>query len=192
VFVHLQVVPRSEITAEEGNDADRLGTSTGIDKLRHAFSKGAQKAKKIKVSDIFFIESSVGERQEALRVLALACAGAGKTMLFTKKSPRDWANGLIWQNVVLLVAVEMRWETVRKARNVIELFDLESHGLILDGEKKEVIDFATAHPEQVCLVLDGLDETKLSECSDFVHKVIRGERLCGVRLVNCWGSLQTE
>ena len=39
------------------------------------------------------------------------------------------------------------------------------------------------NPHRVCLILDGLDESKLSECDEFLQKVIRGEELCGIRLV---------
>ena len=53
----------------------------------------------------------------------------------------------------------------------------------LPVDQAEVIDYICDHPQRVCIVLDGLDEVSLDDCSDFINNLIRGTGLPGVRLI---------
>ena len=46
-----------------------------------------------------------------------------------------------------------------------------------------VLDLVAGLPHRVCLMLDGLDETKLESCSNFTITALHGEELNGARLI---------
>ena len=82
----------------------------------------------------------------------------------------------------LLVARELRHEDVRLAKGVCELLGL--HALNMTEDQRETVaDHVHNNPQRVCIVLDGLDETRISHCSQFVSDVIKGKALKGLRII---------
>ena len=186
IYANLHVVSLEELSARvQQLNADKLGSSAGIEQLTHSLASAAKKLRKIKLANILKAKKSMrlAPGRETFRTIALSCAGGGKTLLFTKKGPYDWALGRIWQEMALVFALELRLPSVRQATCAAELLALRSHDIISDTDQSEICAYVKAHPERVCIILDGLDETKLDECSPYVQDVIAGKRLPGVRLV---------
>ena len=186
IYANLHVVSLEELSARmQKLNADNLGSSAGIEQLTHSLASAAKKLRKIKLANILKAKKSMrlAPGRETFRTIALSCAGGGKTLLFTKKGPYDWALGRIWQEMALVFALELRLPSVRQATCAAELLALRSHDIISDTDQSEICAYVKAHPERVCIILDGLDETKLDECSPYVQDVIAGKRLPGVRLI---------
>ena len=186
IYANLHVVSLEELSARvQQLNADKLGSSAGIEQLTHSLASAAKKLRKIKLANILKAKKSMrlALGRETFRTIALSCAGGGKTLLFTKKGPYDWALGRIWQEMALVFALELRLPSVRQATCAAELLALRSHDIISDTDQSEICAYMKAHPERVCIILDGLDETKLDECSPYVQDVIAGKRLPGVRLI---------
>ena len=186
IYANLHVVSLEELSARvQQLNADNLGSSAGIEQLTHSLASAAKKLRKIKLANIIKAKKSMrlAPGRETFRTIALSCAGGGKTLLFTKKGPYDWALGRIWQEMALVFALELRLPSVCQATCAAELLALRSHDIISDTDQSEICAYVKAHPERVCIILDGLDETKLDECSPYVQDVIAGKRLPGVRLV---------
>ena len=186
IYANLHVVSLEELSARmQQLNADTLGSSAGIEQLTHSLASAAKKLRKIKLANILKAKKSMrlAQGRETFRTIALSCAGGGKTLLFTKKGPYDWALGRIWQEMALVFALELRLPSVRQATCAAELLALRSHDIISDTDQSEICAYVKLHPERICIILDGLDETKLDECSSYVQDVIAGNRLPGVRLI---------
>ena len=186
IYANLHVVSLEELSARmQQLNADKLGSSAGIEQLTHSLASASKKLRKIKLANILKAKKSMrlAKGRETFRTIALSCAGGGKTCLFTKKGPYDWALGRIWQEMALVFALELRLPSVHQATCAAELLALRSHDIISDTDQSEICAYVKAHPERVCIILDGLDETKLDECSPYVQDVIAGKCLPGVRLI---------
>ena len=134
------------------------------------------------------VEVEEGEKrndEESFRVLLIASGGCGKTTLMTKYCPLQWASGLLWnEEFDFVIAREFRYDKTRRISGVGDLLGgWSSLGIEIQEERQRIVDYVVDNPHRVCLILDGLDESKLSECDEFLQKVIRGEELCGIRLV---------
>ena len=134
------------------------------------------------------VEAEEGEKrndEESFRILLLASEGCGKTTLMTKYCPLQWALGLLWnEEFDFVIAREFRYDKTRRISGVGDLLGgWSSLGIEIPEDRQRIVDYVEDNPHRVCLILDGLDESKLSECDEFLQKVIRGEELCGIRLV---------
>ena len=113
----------------------------------------------------------------------MSSAGYGKTTLFTKVVPLRWAMNELWRGMFdLLMARELRHEDVRLAKVVNELLGLHALNLMED-QRETVADRIHNNPRRDCIVLDGLDETRTSHCSQFVSDVMKGKALKGLRII---------
>ena len=184
LYADLHVVSKQELNARM-RDAEKLGTTAGNERLAHSFASEARKLHKMKLAEILNVKKAMRQRMhgKTFRAIALSSAGAGKTMLFTKKGPSEWARGQIWPNIAVLRALELRLAEVRTITSIAELLDLQNYGVTTEGEQAEVIDFVCNNPESVCIILDGLDEIKLADCSTFMYNVICGKELPGINLI---------
>ena len=184
LYADLHVVSKQKLNTRM-REAERLGTTAGNEQLAHSFASEARKLHKMKLAEILTVKKAMRKRMrgKTFRTIAFSSAGAGKTMLFTKKGPYEWARGQIWPNIAVLRALELRLAEVRNITSIAELLDLQNHGITKPGEQAEVIDFVCNHPESVCIILDGLDEIKLADCSKFMIGVIRGKELPGINLI---------
>ena len=182
IFVNVVVIPREELASL--NEQTFFGSQSDVQKLRPCIlASRRQSAVHVQLANMFDFDGEELDEDESVRVLAVACAGAGKTTIFLLKGPMDWARGLIWHEFDIVSALALRDASVRNARNVVELLQLERYGIVNAVEQGEIASFVHANPQRVCITFDGLDETLLENCSDFVHGIIRGEELKGVRLI---------
>ena len=134
------------------------------------------------------VEVEEGEKrndEESFRILLVASGGCGKTTLMTKYCPLQWALGLLWnEEFDFVIAREFRYDKTRRIGGVGDLLGgWSSLGIEIPEDRQRIVDYVEDNPHRVCLILDGLDESKLSKCDEFLQKVVRGEELCGIRLV---------
>ena len=181
IYVNLVVVPREELSSL--NEQTFFGSQNDMQKLSHVFSRVADRVTHVELASMFDFDESEMAEDESVRVLAVACAGAGKTTVFLLKGPLDWARGVIWHEFDVVSALALRDRSVRHASNIIDLLRLEEHGIVDKQEQKEIAAFIHANPHRLLIVFDGLDETVLDDCSDFVRGIICGEKLKGVRVL---------
>ena len=153
-------------------------------RVEHVFTRAASEMENVSLESFFDeIPDVVREKGRTYRVFALSSAGCGKTTLFTKVVPLRWSVKELWPGMFdLLVAREFRFKDVRRAKGVSDLMGLKALDLT-DMQRQEVERFVYANPQRVCVVLDGLDETRLSKCSQFMSDVISGKALKGLRLI---------
>ena len=153
-------------------------------RVEHVFTRAASEVENVSLESFFDkIPEVVRKKDRTYRVVALSSAGCGKTTLFTKVVPLRWAVKALWPGVFdLLVAREFRFEDVRLTKGVRDLMGLSALDLT-EMQRQEVEKFVHANPQRVCVVLDGLDETRLSKCSQFMSDVITGKVLKGLRLI---------
>eukprot|EP00117_Sycon_ciliatum_P013418 scpid24419/ scgid14090/ Protein NLRC3 len=154
----------------------------------HTFRRASETLPAVPLADIFTLEPWEYVRGVELKKtvygLALSSAGAGKTMLFARKGPHDWARGLLWKEFDVVVAVEMRSQVVCRAQCIEQLLALEMHGVIGERDQRSVLEHVRDYPERVCVILDGLNEVgRLDECSEFINDVITGAAMPGIRLL---------
>ncbi|XP_065190533.1 uncharacterized protein LOC135821389 isoform X1 [Sycon ciliatum] len=181
MFVNVVIIPREDLASL--NEQTFFGSQSDVQKLSHVFSRVADKVQHVQLANMFDFDGEDIDEDESVRVLAVACAGAGKTTIFVLKGPLDWARGLMWHEFDIVSALALRDASVRHARNVVDLLQLERYGIVDVEEQKEIASFVHANLKHVCVILDGLDETVLGDCSDFVRGIIRGEELKGIRLL---------
>ena len=185
VFVKLNILSKSQLDRIAGHEAAQ-GSVSEMERMAHTFSRGAARMKPIQLGQILRLASKRRRRllkKLGVRVLALAGAGVGKTTSFLKKGALEWAEGNIWKNIDLLFALPLRKPSVHLAKDLEELLDLKDHGFHRLADREEICDYVSKNLNRVCIILDGLDEINLSQCSDFVLKIIQGVSLDGVRLI---------
>ena len=185
VFVKLNILSKSQLDRIAGHEAAQ-GSVSEMERMAHTFSRGAARMKPIQLGQILRLASKRRRRllkKLGVRVLALAGAGVGKTTSFLKKGALEWAQGNIWENIDLLFALPLRKPSVHLAKNLAELLDLEGHGFHRQTGREEICDYISKNLNRVCIILDGLDEINLSQCSDFVLEIIQGVSMDGVRLI---------
>ena len=153
-------------------------------RVEHVFTRAASEVENVSLDSFFDeIPDVVREKGRTYRVIALSSAGCGKTTLFTKVVPLRWSVKELWPGMFdLLVAREFRFKDVRRAKGVSDLMGLKALDMTKE-QRQEVEKFVHANPQRVCVVLDGLDETRLSKCSQFMSDVITGKALKGLRLI---------
>ena len=185
VFVKLNILSKSQLDRIAGHEAAQ-GSVSEMERMAHTFSRGAARMKPIQLGQILRLASKRRRRllkKLGVRVLALAGAGVGKTTSFLKKGALEWAQGNIWENIDLLFALPLRKPSVHLAKTLAELLDLEGHGFHRQTDREEICDYISKNLNRVCIILDGLDEVNLSQCSDFVLEIIQGVSMDGVRLI---------
>eukprot|EP00117_Sycon_ciliatum_P014779 scpid46283/ scgid14897/ Nucleotide-binding oligomerization domain-containing protein 2; Caspase recruitment domain-containing protein 15 len=202
IFTELLMVAHADLYSEFSDDAvsprrsavPKLG-DTAIH-VEHVLLRRAQLSHCIALADIVVHDHILDAaccasahlcqyvlRRRSLRILLIGSAGCGKTTLFTHKAPYEWAQGREWKEFDLVVARELRLESVHGARNVAELFGLHELGVGGPNMQAPIVDFILDCSHRVCLVLDSLEETTLALCSDYVRAVINGDELQGICLI---------
>ena len=159
-------------------------STSDIWRVEHVFTRAASEVDNVSMESLFDdIPQVVREQGKTYQVFAMSSAGCGKTTLFTKVVPLRWVMNELWLGMFdLLVARELRHEDVRLAKGVCELLGL--HALNMTEDQRETVaDDVHNNPQRVCIVLDGLDETRISHCSQFVSDVIKGKALKGLRII---------
>ena len=185
VFVKLNILSKSQLDRIAGHEAAQ-GSVSEMERMAHTFSRGTARMKPIQLGQILRLASKRRRRllkKLGVRVLALAGAGVGKTTSFLKKGALEWAKGNIWTNIDLLFALPLRKPSVHLAKDLEELLDLKGHGFHRQTDREDICDYISKNLNRVCIILDGLDEVNLSQCSDFVLEIIQGVSMDGVRLI---------
>ena len=182
VFVNLMVFEggdlKSPFTQPTAVDATR--------RLEHVLNglshKEAIAERCVELSDIFPFSASA---EESYRVLLLAGAGYGKTTLVMKYCPLMWVNGELWSDQFdLLICGQLGNKDICCAQDIGELLGGWGRlGIASVDDKQRITDFIVDHPHRVCIILDGLDETKLEYCSRFIKDILYDKELHGVRLI---------
>eukprot|EP00117_Sycon_ciliatum_P007459 scpid30467/ scgid10554/ Protein NLRC3 len=185
IFVNLVLLPNDKVQPLTNHN---YGSISEMQRSQHAFSSAAEQLKNVELADIFESQncnSSGGQvdpdEPMAMRVLATASAGCGKTTVFTQVLPMKWALGL-WPQIGLVAALPLRERSVRSARNLSELLKLEHFGF-MESDRRAICQFISENPNQICIVLDGLDETTLDDCSDYVRNIIVGKELMATNML---------
>eukprot|EP00117_Sycon_ciliatum_P006317 scpid95265/ scgid9909/ len=185
VHVQLIILSRPDLRQEFENTG--FDSSCDMWRVEHVFTKAAGSLEHIQLESLFDmsgqqeIQLSIAGR--TYRILVVASAGCGKTFVFTKVAPLKWARKELWTEFDLLVTRKLRSKEVREATSVCSLLGIGECEMFDSDECKSIVNFVRRQASRVCLVLDGLDEIQLSECSEFVRNVINGKCLPGLRLV---------
>ncbi|XP_065190641.1 NACHT, LRR and PYD domains-containing protein 10-like [Sycon ciliatum] len=185
VQIRLMILSRPELRQEF---VDASFDSTGdMWRVEHIFTKAADSLENILIESLFDLnekqmkEFSSGRR--TYRIVAVASAGCGKTFVFTRVAPLKWARNEMWTSFDLVIARKLRNREVREATDICALLGVGERGVFKDEERKSIDDFVREQAHRVCLVLDGLDEIRLGDCSGFVKDIVNGSNVKGLRLV---------
>ena len=65
----------------------------------------------------------------------------------------------------------------------LELLRLDHFHIYDSNERVQLLEFISTNREQVCFILDGLDEATVEGCSQFIKDLMAGDLLNGVRLI---------
>ncbi|XP_065196054.1 uncharacterized protein LOC135827493 isoform X1 [Sycon ciliatum] len=183
VQINLLMLPKGSLRGAFARSED---SSFDFRRAEHVFLEAGRTMQPVQLESVIGDAASDNQQAEpgsTVGTIAVASAGCGKTFAFTKVAPLKWAMGQLCQRKKLLIARELHHEDVKMAKSLSGLLGLEGIG-IEDGHDRQVIcEYVRAQPDALCLVLDGLDEINLSECSGFVQGVIQGEELPGVHLI---------
>eukprot|EP00117_Sycon_ciliatum_P014225 scpid28271/ scgid14573/ Nucleotide-binding oligomerization domain-containing protein 2; Caspase recruitment domain-containing protein 15 len=185
VFGRLLILPR-KVLATEMYQKGMLGSLNDLDRVEHMYSEAGSQLKTISLDDLFRADGSddMSLVPEAYRIVAVASAGCGKTMLFTIKATQDWILGRLWVNKFdVLVARELRSVSVQQAKSISDLLSLGHIGMRRPADQYDIEEFVMDNLERVCLILDGFDETTMEQCSTFIQDIIRGKELVGLKLI---------
>ena len=82
-----------------------------------------------------------------------------------------------------LFALPLRQRAVSSAQNLVQLLRLNDLGITDIDEQAFVAAYIMRHLKRVCLVLYGMDEVKLQQCSSFVQDILKGKKLRDVNLI---------
>ena len=122
--------------------------------------------------DNLFPVDNLSEKHETCCVIVVSGVATGKTTHFTKVVPLHWAENQLWFGMFdLVIAHRLRFQDVRQAKNVTDLLGLNNFEFST-AQKQDVLQFIIDHPHRVCHILNGLDETSLALCSDFIIRVV--------------------
>ncbi|XP_065197814.1 NACHT, LRR and PYD domains-containing protein 3-like [Sycon ciliatum] len=155
-------VELSEIFPDSSSDSakDQAGASEVVDAECGLLARAA--------SDV----SSAGAKKK--NVLAFGSAGSGKSTIFLLMLEYLWATRSLWKEKIdLVLAVELRHAKVRAATSLSEL--LERRFANLNMKKDELLEMESyfcRHPSRLCVVLDGMDECSLQECSEYMQAML--------------------
>eukprot|EP00117_Sycon_ciliatum_P024956 scpid29449/ scgid20819/ Protein NLRC5; Caterpiller protein 16.1; Nucleotide-binding oligomerization domain protein 27; Nucleotide-binding oligomerization domain protein 4 len=155
-----------------------FGSAAGLRRLEHGFHGSS--AESLSVHDLFGLGRI--RRDSSAVTLVLGSAGVGKSTAFCLQLPYEWASGRLMNSVELLLCVELRNERVLKARNTGELLQL-----VLDTNEEEsrsLLHYARSNPGCMCIVMDGLDECDMSQCSMYMKRLMKGaSSMPGTRII---------
>ena len=70
-----------------------------------------------------------------------------------------------------------REQQVSNAQNLVQLLRLSHFDINDISDQAEICTYVMRNLKRVCIVLDGLDEVKLQNCSPYVRSIIQGQAL---------------
>ena len=191
IYVNIIVLSRQEIDEVFANSD--FGSQSDQRRLEHVFqprtrsstsSSSGDCSNPIVLADLFEPdEDERGDRRKwPCNILVLGCAGSGKSTVFHSKAAYDWANGEIWQQFDLLLCLQLCDPEVQRLKNSEEIIQ---HVLpqLSGREREDVVKFIRRQPQRVCLIIDGLDECHLSQCTSYIRSLVKGECQTGLCII---------
>ncbi|XP_065184588.1 NACHT, LRR and PYD domains-containing protein 3-like [Sycon ciliatum] len=111
-------------------------------------------------------------------VLAFGSAGCGKSTIFLIMLEYLWSKGELWRGKFdLVLAVELRRAEVQSATSLCDLLARRFSSLDVEtNELEEMSRFFRSNLSRLCIVLDGLDECKLENCSEYMRDLLLRRR----------------
>ncbi|XP_065195985.1 uncharacterized protein LOC135827422 [Sycon ciliatum] len=184
VQVNLVMLNKSSLSKEFEQD-NFIASSYDMWRVEHAFTDAGEKMTSVELGSLGnnTTKDNTTQLGDTLGTMAVASAGCGKTFVFTKVAPLRWAMGQLWKRKKLVVARELRRKDVRDAESLSELLYLKGIGIEDSHDRQVICDYVRQHPDCLTLILDGLDETNLSDLSSFLHQVITGDELPGAHIL---------
>ena len=181
--INLVMITRENLTIEFQNQG--FDSTGDIWRAEHSLTSAGKRRNNVTLESLFEdIPKIILKHGKTYRVLAIASGGCGKTTIFTKIATWKWAKKELWPEFDILIALELRYQKVRDANDIWELMALAGHDEPLTKKERTAIrSHFKSHPQRLCLVLDGLDETTLDNCGPFIRKVIYGDTLKGIRMI---------
>lgn len=189
VFVRLMIVPHTHGKLRKAFDSFSFGSALdGSRRLGHVFNDLHHDSdlQLVLLKELFPpCNGREPARKISVRVLLLASGGCGKTTLMSKYCPLKWAVGMLWSDKFdLVICAELRSENIRRATGIGDLLGgWGSFGIESESQRQTIADYLYDYSHRLCIILDGLDEASLEQCSEFVQGLIRGKKLAGVRLI---------
>eukprot|EP00117_Sycon_ciliatum_P042624 scpid6424/ scgid4909/ Nucleotide-binding oligomerization domain-containing protein 2; Caspase recruitment domain-containing protein 15 len=128
----------------------------------------------IKLDTIFRAQIGTSERKRTRKVLTISNAGSGKTAIFMHKSPFEHSEGTLWPQLDFLFPFELRNPEVQCAGDWKSLVSLHLKPSDISDEIIErTVQFIEGNYSRVGVILDGLDECCLGECSPFMRNLLQ-------------------
>ena len=184
LYVNLRMLSKSQLQERAGNAAAQ-GSTSELERMAHSVWS-TRRGKPVELSSLLRLAArkryQVKQRRGA-RILALGVAGVGKTTAFLKEAALKWAERKIWRNIRFLFTLPLRQPEIRQAKTLEDLLRLDRFHIYDSNERVQLLEFISTNREQVCFILDGLDEATVEGCSQLVKDLMAGTYLDGVRLI---------
>ena len=184
LYVTLRMLSKSQLQERAGNAAAQ-GSTSELERMAHSVWS-TRRGKPVELSSLLRLAArkryQVKQRRGA-RILVLGVAGVGKTTAFLKEAALKWAERKIWRNIRFLFTLPLRQPEIRQAKCLEDLLCLDRFSVYKRSDKVQLLEFISTNMEQVCFILDGLDEATVEGCSQFVKNLMAGTNLDGVRLI---------
>ncbi|XP_065196269.1 NACHT, LRR and PYD domains-containing protein 3-like [Sycon ciliatum] len=168
--------PQRVATAERGIELEDIFSATS----ERSCNQGAAPRPGCdhEVADSGLLARAKEPVEENKNVLAFGSAGCGKSTIFLIMLEYLWSKGELWRGKFdLVLAVELRRAEVQAATSLCDL--LARRFSSLDVETDELLEmsrFFRSNQSRLCLVLDGLDECKLDNCSEYMRDLLLRRR----------------
>ena len=184
LYANLRMLSKSQLQERAGNAAAQ-GSTSELERMAHSVWS-TRRGKPVQLSSLLRLAArkryQVKQRRGA-RILALGVAGVGKTTAFLKEAALKWAERKIWRNIRFLFTLPLRQPEIRQAKSLEDLLCLDRFHIYDSNERVQLLEFISTNREQVCFILDGLDEATVEGCSQLVINLMAGTYLDGVRLI---------
>ncbi|XP_065195772.1 NACHT, LRR and PYD domains-containing protein 3-like [Sycon ciliatum] len=170
--------PRRVATAERGIELEDIFSATSERSCNQGAAPRPGCAHEVADSGLLEPPAKKPVEENKNNVLAYGSAGCGKSTIFLIMLEYLWSKGELWRGKFdLVLAVELRRAEVQAATSLCDL--LARRFSSLDVETDELLEmsrFFRSNQSRLCIVLDGLDECKLENCSEYMRDLLLRRR----------------
>eukprot|EP00117_Sycon_ciliatum_P006841 scpid86661/ scgid10197/ Nucleotide-binding oligomerization domain-containing protein 2; Caspase recruitment domain-containing protein 15 len=172
IFVNLSLVSEKVLKSEFEK---QLSFSTYAE--TRGRTRKVEKSTKIELKDLF--------EGDHTNVLAYGAAGSGKTTVFLRMVLYLWSKSKLWrEHFDLILGLELREREVRAAKSLTELLALKFASLgMSDDDVAELSRHLEDRLDRLCVILDGLDECDVENCSMFMRDLLKRKGLVKARVI---------
>eukprot|EP00117_Sycon_ciliatum_P035017 scpid28056/ scgid6234/ NACHT, LRR and PYD domains-containing protein 3; Cold autoinflammatory syndrome 1 protein homolog; Cryopyrin; Mast cell maturation-associated-inducible protein 1; PYRIN-containing APAF1-like protein 1 len=162
IYVNLQLLDQARLKSLLC-DESMVGSKPSERPLEHEMS----------LDELLASKSDHGTNS-ANNALALGSGGTGKSTAFLLSAVYKWSRGELWRDRFDLVfAVPLRKPAVQKAKSLHELLSTKLKSMDMDDDElQELARHLRSNPHRLCLILDGLDECRLSGLSTYMNDLV--------------------